>query len=199
MVEGIEALAAAMEAEGWRPALLVGVGRGGLTPGVYLSHRMDIQLVSIDHSAGIASFGAALVAVLAERTRAGDQLLFVEDINDSGRTIGAIRAALAVQGAIGENIRFAVLIDNIVSAQRVDYRHRMIDRSVTKDWFIFPGKRWRRARSSPRKRWKFRSGSPENRSASVNRPRRTIHRVFAREPFLSRARSTRDRHPRPSP
>ena len=138
MVEGIEALAAAMEAEGWRPALLVGVGRGGLTPGVYLSHRMDIQLVSIDHSAGIASFGAALVAVLAERTRAGDQLLFVEDINDSGRTIGAIRAALAVQGAIGENIRFAVLIDNIVSAQRVDYRHRMIDRSVTKDWFIFP-------------------------------------------------------------
>ncbi len=138
MVEGIEALAAAMEAEGWRPALLVGIGRGGLAPGVYLSHRMDIQLVSIDHSAGIASFGAALVAVLAERTRAGDQLLFVEDINDSGRTIGAIRAALAVQGAIDENIRFAVLIDNIVSAQRVDYRHRIIDRSVTKDWFIFP-------------------------------------------------------------
>lgn len=138
MIEGIGALAAAMEAEGWRPALLVGVGRGGLAPGVYLSHRMDIQLVSIDHSAGIASFGAALVAVLAERTRAGDQLLFVEDINDSGRTIGAIRAALAVQGAIDENIRFAVLIDNVVSAQRVDYRHRTIDRSVTKDWFIFP-------------------------------------------------------------
>ncbi|MDP5278146.1 phosphoribosyltransferase family protein [Sphingomonas sp. DG1-23] len=138
MVAGIEALAGAMETEGWRPALLVGIGRGGLVPGVYLSHRMDLQLVSIDHSAGIASFGAALVAVLAERTRAGDQLLFVEDINDSGRTIGDIRAALAAQGAVAANIRFAVLIDNKVSAQQVDYRHRVIDRSVNKDWFIFP-------------------------------------------------------------
>jgi uncharacterized protein len=138
MVAGIEALAGAMETEGWRPALLVGIGRGGLAPAVYLSHRMDLQLVSIDHSAGIASFGAALVAVLAERTRAGDQLLFVEDINDSGKTIGDIRAALSAQSAVAPNIRFAVLIDNKVSAQRVDYRHRVIDRSVNKDWFIFP-------------------------------------------------------------
>jgi hypoxanthine phosphoribosyltransferase len=138
MVQGVEALAAAMETESWRPALLVGIGRGGLAPAVYLSHRMDLPLVSIDHSAGIASFGAALVAVLAERTRTGDQLLFVEDINDSGRTIGDIRAALAAQGAVADKIRFAVLIDNAISAQRVDYRHRVIDRSVNKDWFIFP-------------------------------------------------------------
>ncbi|AQR75637.1 phosphoribosyltransferase [Sphingomonas sp. LM7] len=138
MVAGVHALAEAMEAEGWRPSLLVGVGRGGLAPSVYLSHRMDLQLVSIDHSAGIASFGAALVTILAERTRGGDQLLFVEDINDSGRTIGDIRAALAAQGAVAENIRFAVLIDNRVSGQRVEYRYRTIDRSVTKDWFVFP-------------------------------------------------------------
>jgi hypothetical protein len=127
-----------MEAEGWRPALLVGVGRGGLAPAVYLSHRMDLPLVSIDHSARIASFGAALIAVLAERARAGDHLLFVEDINDSGKTIGEIRAALAALGAVDGNIRFAVLLDNMLSAQRVDYRARTIDRSVTKDWFIFP-------------------------------------------------------------
>ncbi|MCX8475897.1 MAG: phosphoribosyltransferase family protein [Sphingomonas sp.] len=138
MVAGIHALAAAMEAEGWRPALLVGVGRGGLAPGVYLSHRMNLPLVSIDHSTRIAPFGAELIAVLAARTRAGEQLLFVEDINDSGRTIGEIRGALAAEGAIDANIRFAVLIDNTLSAQRVDYRARTIDRSLNKDWFIFP-------------------------------------------------------------
>ena len=138
MVAGVEALAGAMEAEGWRPSLLVGVGRGGLAPAVYLSHRLDLPLVSIDHSAGIASFGPALIAVLAERARAGDHLLFVEDINDSGKTIGEIRAALAALGAVDSNIRFAVLLDNSISAQRVDYRARSIDRSVTKDWFIFP-------------------------------------------------------------
>ena len=138
MVEGIHALAAAMEADRWRPSLLVGVGRGGLAPGVYLSHRLDLPLVSVDHSARIAPFGEELVAVLAARTRAGDRLLFVEDINDSGRTIGEIRRALARQDADAANIRFAVLLDNIRSAERVDYRFRTIDRDVTKDWFIFP-------------------------------------------------------------
>ena len=138
MVAGVEALAGAMEAEGWRPSLLVGVGRGGLAPAVYLSHRMDLPLVSIDHSARIASFGPALIAILAERARAGDHLLFVEDINDSGKTIGEIRAALAALGAVDSNIRFAVLLDNSLSSQRVDYAYREIDRSTTKDWFVFP-------------------------------------------------------------
>ncbi|MBO9623425.1 MAG: phosphoribosyltransferase [Sphingomonas sp.] len=147
MVEGIHALAAAMEGDDWRPSLLVGVGRGGLAPAVYLSHRMDLPLVSIDHSARIAQFGEELVTVLAARTRAGDRLLFVEDINDSGRTIGEIRGALAAQGAEAANIRFAVLLDNIRSEQRVDYHFREIDRHVMKDWFIFP---WE-AMASPEK------------------------------------------------
>ncbi|MES2444620.1 MAG: phosphoribosyltransferase family protein [Pseudomonadota bacterium] len=138
MVEGVHAIAAATEADGWKPSLLVGVGRGGLTPAVFLSHRMGLSMVSIDHSTRIAQFGEELVAVLAQRTREGDRLLFVEDINDSGKTIGEIRAALAAEGAIAEQIRFAVLIDNIRSQQRVDYGFREIDRSVTKDWFIFP-------------------------------------------------------------
>ena len=35
-------------------------------------------------------------------------------------------------------MRVATLIDNRVSAQRVDYRARAIDRTVTKDWYVFP-------------------------------------------------------------
>jgi uncharacterized protein len=138
MVVGIHAIATSVESDGWNPALLVGIGRGGLTPAVYLSHRLGLPLVSIDHSTGIAQFGAELIAVLAERTRAGDPLLFVEDINDSGRTIGDIRAALAAQGADAAQIRFAVLLDNICSSQQVDYGYRTIDRRICKDWFVFP-------------------------------------------------------------
>jgi hypoxanthine phosphoribosyltransferase len=136
MVAGIHAIAAA--AEPWTPTLLVGIGRGGLTPAVFLSHRMGLPLVSIDHSTKIAQFGEELVSVLARRTRDGDRLLFVEDINDSGRTIGEIRSALAAEGAIASRIRFAVLLDNVRSSQEVDYRSRKIDRSVDKDWFVFP-------------------------------------------------------------
>ncbi len=135
MVAGVHAIAAA---EAWNPTLLVGVGRGGLTPAVFLSHRMGLPLVSIDHSTRIAQFGEELVSVLARRTRDGDRLLFVEDINDSGKTIGEIRAALAGESAIASRIRFAVLLDNLRSSQQVDYRARPIDRSVDKDWFVFP-------------------------------------------------------------
>lgn len=136
LVAGIHAVAAAVA--DWSPTLLVGVGRGGLTPAVYLSHRIGLPLVSVDHSTRIAPFGEELVAVLARRTRDGERLLFVEDINDSGKTIGELRAALAADGAIAERVRFAVLLDNVRSAQRVEYRAETIDRAVQKDWFVFP-------------------------------------------------------------
>lgn len=136
MVAGINAIADAAAA--WSPDLLVGVGRGGLAPAVYLSHRMGIQLVSVDYSAKISQFGAELVTILAKRTSHGERLLFVEDINDSGKTIGEIRAALADAGAVMENVRFGVLMDNVRSTQRVDYGYRLIDRATQKDWFVFP-------------------------------------------------------------
>lgn len=135
MVEGVHAIAKAAAA--WEPTLLVGVGRGGLAPAVYLSHRLGLPVVSVDHSAKIEPFGEALIEVLARRSET-DRLLFVEDINDSGKTIGELRAALAAHGAVAAQIRWAVLLDNIRSAQRVDYAYREIDRSITKDWFIFP-------------------------------------------------------------
>lgn len=136
MVAGVHSIADA--AAQWAPTLLVGIGRGGLTPAVFLSHRMGLPLVSIDHSTRIAQFGEELVAVLARRTRDGERLLFVEDINDSGRTIGEIRAALSAEGAVAAGVRFAVLLDNIRSSQRVEYGAQTIDRSVNKDWFVFP-------------------------------------------------------------
>lgn len=137
-VEAVTALSAELRAGDWQPDLLVGVGRGGLAPAVYLSHATGWPMVSIDFSTPIPEFNAALVEALAARTRNGEHLLFVEDINDSGRTIAAMRAQLAAAGTIADHVRFAVLLDNQVSAERVDYRFRTIDRTVTKDWFIFP-------------------------------------------------------------
>jgi len=136
LVAGVHAIAEAVA--DWSPTLLVGVGRGGLTPSVYLSHRIGLPLVSIDHSTRIAQFGEELVAVLARRTRDGERLLFVEDINDSGKTIGELRTALAAQDAVAGQVRFAVLLDNVRSSQQVEYRAATIDRAVQKDWFVFP-------------------------------------------------------------
>lgn len=134
----IKFLAAELIADAWRPDLLVGVGRGGLTPAVFLSHATGMPMVSIDFSTPIPEFNAALIATLAERTRAHEKLLFVEDINDSGKTIAAIRAQLTAAGADMAQTRIAVLLDNVVSSQRIDYAFRTMDRRVTKDWFVFP-------------------------------------------------------------
>lgn len=134
----VRALAGAIEASGWRPDHLAGIGRGGLAPGVYLSHLTGISLLSVDHSSGVPGFADELLAELAAQTRAGKRILLIDDINDSGGTILALRGAILAAGADPDRLRVAVLIDNCRSPARVDYRARTIDRAEDKSWFVFP-------------------------------------------------------------
>lgn len=138
LVADVLAIAAAVAADHWRPTCIIGVGRGGLVPAVYLSHASGLPTLSCDLSSNVKDFADDVLIRLAARTHEGERLLFVDDINDSGRTIGLLRDRLAEAGAVKGTIRFATLLDNIASAQRVDYRARTLDRTVTKDWFVFP-------------------------------------------------------------
>jgi hypoxanthine phosphoribosyltransferase len=137
-VADVQAVAAALESDGWTPDHIVGIGRGGLVPAAYLSHRTGISLLSVDYSSGVPSFAEELIEKLAAATREGRSILLVDDINDSGGTIEALRKSLIDHGAIEEGVRVAVLIDNVRSRARVDYRSRTIDRSSDKRWFVFP-------------------------------------------------------------
>jgi hypoxanthine phosphoribosyltransferase len=137
-VAAIETLAAGLRTSGWVPDFIIGIGRGGLAPAVYLSHATGLPMLSVDYSSQVKDFADAPLVRLAVRTQGSERLLFLDDINDSGRTITYIRRALAAAGAVMDNVRIATLIDNISSAERVDYTARTIDRRVTKDWFVFP-------------------------------------------------------------
>ena len=138
-VADVRVLAVAIVADaGWRPSYLIGIGRGGLVPAVYLSHATGLATLSCDLSSHVKDFADDVLERLAARTLDGERLLFIDDINDSGRTIGMLRTSLAAAQAASDHVRFATLIDNQVSAQRVDYRARTIDRTVTKDWFVLP-------------------------------------------------------------
>jgi hypoxanthine phosphoribosyltransferase len=134
----IETLAAEIEQDDWKPQFIVGIGRGGLVPGCFLSHRTGIPLLSIDHSSKVFHFAESLLVHLAVCTRAGERYLVVDDINDSGKTIAHLRQTLRDNRGDPANVRFAVLIDNQSSCERVDYAARAIDRTVDKDWFVFP-------------------------------------------------------------
>jgi xanthine phosphoribosyltransferase len=134
----LEAIARKIEADSWKPDFLVGVGRGGLVPAAYLSHRTSITMLSVDHSSGDAAFADELLAKLAAKSREGSRILIVDDINDSGSTIAYLRNVLVSHGCSEPYIRVAVLVNNLRSKAQVEYAGTDMDRGQDKRWFVFP-------------------------------------------------------------
>lgn len=134
----VRAVAARISADDWKPDFVIGIGRGGLVPAVFISHQLNLPMLSVDHSSKVPGFADELLRKVAEKSAAGERLLFVDDINDSGGTIAYIRKLLAETGCDSGNLRFAVVLDNVRSQARVDYRAETIDRDSDKRWFVFP-------------------------------------------------------------
>lgn len=137
-LEEIEALAVQIEADAWRPDFLVGIGRGGLVPAAYLSHRTGIQMLSVDHSSGEVGFADDLLGKLAAKICEGARILIVDDINDSGGTIAYLRGAIEAKTDDPAGLRVAVLVHNIRSRAKAEYRGSEIDRDLDKRWYVFP-------------------------------------------------------------
>jgi len=134
----VRAVAQKIAGGGWTPDFVIGIGRGGLVPAVYISHQLNLPMLSIDHSSKVPGFADELLGKVAEKSAAGTKLLFVDDINDSGGTIDYIRRLLADDGGAAENLRFAVVLSNTRSKVAVDYWAETIDRETDKRWFVFP-------------------------------------------------------------
>jgi uncharacterized protein len=137
-IDDVRTLARFLRSSDWQPDFIVGIGRGGLVPAVFLSHATGIALLSVDHSSKVPTFGDELLTKLADKTNVGERLLIVDDINDSGKTLQYLKAAFLEAGGIAASLRVAVLIDNIRSIETVDYRARTIDREQEPRWFVFP-------------------------------------------------------------
>jgi xanthine phosphoribosyltransferase len=137
-LQELETLARAIEADIWKPDFLVGIGRGGLVPAAYLSHRTGIQMLSVDHSSGEVGFGDELLDKLAAKIRGGRNILIVDDINDSGGTIRYLRTAIEAKIADPAGLRVAVLVHNVRSRAKAEYHGSEIDRDQDKRWYVFP-------------------------------------------------------------
>ncbi|HEX8578786.1 MAG TPA: phosphoribosyltransferase family protein [Allosphingosinicella sp.] len=137
-LEEVETIAALVEADRWRPDFLIGIGRGGLVPAAFLSHRLALPLLTVDHSTGEPGFGEELLAKLAAKIAAGARMLIVDDINDSGGTITYLRAAIEAKIEDPLRLRVAVLIHNIRSQALAEYHGSEIDRDADKRWYVFP-------------------------------------------------------------
>jgi uncharacterized protein len=137
-LDGVEALARRLEEDHWKADYLVGIGRGGLVPAAYLSHRTGIAMLSVDHSSGETAFADELLVKLAAKSKDGRRILIVDDINDSGSTIAHLRASIEAHGGASDEVRVAVLINNIRSRAVAEYAADEIDRHNDKRWFVFP-------------------------------------------------------------
>lgn len=133
-----------MTVKEFKPDVVVAIMRGGADMGVKLSNYFECPLETLKWQTrdGYAEQELThLQYLLAEYKNRN--ILFAEDICDSGRTLGEIQQAIQEYG-MGEavNIRFAVAIENVEAGMDCDFSSRLINRSSCTQWFVFPWEEW---------------------------------------------------------
>ena len=160
-----------MYKDNWRPDYIVGLTRGGLVPAVYMSHMLDIPMETLkvalrDGEGGESNCWMAEDAFgylsASEIPRPKDEptsdpklrknILILDDINDTGATLDWIindwqginlPNDTAWADIWGNNVRFAVLFDNLSSkfSRCVDYHAVTINKAEEDVWIVYPWER----------------------------------------------------------
>lgn len=161
-----------MARDEWRPDYIVGITRGGAVPAVMISHYLDVPMYTLDvrfrdNDIGPESnlwmaedaFGyiTATKIPVPEGTVRSDpaarkNILIIDDINDTGRTLswikedwqgGCLPGDAAWSSIWNQNVRFAVLINNAGSEfSEIDYAGDNIDKRDDDAWVVFPWEAW---------------------------------------------------------
>ena len=137
-------IAQQMTSDNYKPDVIFGPGRGGYTPGVMLSHYFgvpfhgfewqyrDFEVQETEH-----------LRVLLDRYFSKN-ILIVDDINDSGKTMRSIYAT--VKGVqedglwVSGDIKYACLYERFDSEFTIlDYKSKTIE---TENWLEFPWEDW---------------------------------------------------------
>jgi hypoxanthine phosphoribosyltransferase len=143
--------------DNWRPDYIVGITRGGLTPAVMISHYFNIPMYSLHVSLRDSTFGSESNLWMAEDAYGynGEKknILIVDDINDTGATFnwimqdwpsGCLPNAEEWSAVWGDNVRFAVVVDNLSSKceTKMSYVGKEIDKSEEDVWIDFHYESW---------------------------------------------------------
>ena len=136
----------------WRPDYIVGITRGGLIPANLLSQYTGVKMNSLDIS---LRDGGDCVSNLgmAEDAFAGKNILVVDDINDQGSTLnwimndwpsGCFPYDERWEHIWGNNVRFAVVVDNLSSkcAVGMNYWGMEVNKAEKDVWIEFPYEEW---------------------------------------------------------
>lgn len=122
---------------GYRPEVIVAIGRGGWVPGRILSDfldQMDLTSFKIEHYLNTQKVKAAQVRYPLAGDMAGRRVLLVDDVADSGETFAVALEHLNRCGAPAE-LRTAALHYKISSPYVPDYYAKKI---VKWRWITYP-------------------------------------------------------------
>jgi hypoxanthine phosphoribosyltransferase len=134
-----------IEASSFRPDVVVGIMRGGMIPAIMISHHFDVPCESFKLSYrdnAVTEFGLAWSICLKYPEK---NILFVDDIVDSGKTMSELQNFISSNMKSDWNssetvptIKYASVWFNLGQETSVNYFSVPFDRSNNKDWFVFP-------------------------------------------------------------
>jgi len=129
----------------WEPDVIVSINRGGLMPGVYLSHALNIPHIPIHYQTrdGLTSAGHHKeiwhMPGRPPNFNYDLNILLIDDMNDYGKTFSDIWKHWDEhnlgEGPLKRRVRTVSLIERKGSKFTVDYSPVMLD---IKDWVVFP-------------------------------------------------------------
>lgn len=137
------AISRQMYKDNFYPEYIIGLTRGGLIPGVLLSHYLDVPFHALNKEESNLW--------MADDAYNGKKILVIDDINDTGNTISLLkedwRSNCLPQDTVwddvfGKTVKFAVLIDNEDSDQLIDYYGLSINKLENPEWCVFPWEEW---------------------------------------------------------
>jgi uncharacterized protein len=138
-------LASDIQKTDWRPDYIVGLTRGGLVPGVLLSHLLEVPMHTLQVQLRDGNEDCEINCWIPEDVADGKNILIVDDINDTGDTLAWIREDWSKSMFPGDmdyhwhkRVRIAVLVNNLASKESVDFCVEEVNKAEDDCWIVFP-------------------------------------------------------------
>lgn len=147
-------IAAQLYQSNWRPDYIVGIHSGGSIPAVMLAKMLNIKSYSLDVRLRDGNGNCESNCWMSEDAfgyETQKNILIVDDINDTGKTIEWIKQdwkKLCMPNnpkwdhVWGQNVKVAVLVNNLSSNTIVDYHSMEINKAEENSWIVFPWEEW---------------------------------------------------------
>ena len=138
MIDSIRNISEQLTRSNFDPEVIISVNRGGCIPGIYLSHYINKTHEVINIELRDSNKEPDLNSI-KEKIRQFSSVLIIDDINDSGKTIGVIKD---LSKNLTTKIHFAVLINKSESESKVEYYGKNVNSKANDYWYVFPWENW---------------------------------------------------------